>query len=228
MHPDPPRGGDVPDDFEDEQRWVDRQEGSDSPPGYFSGIELLRGRSARDVLKRLIQGDPLELGPRCRDRIEIEGLLLDPSRLHLRAVARVARAARTYHGESELNGWILGWIDVSIRELLEEDREEERAGVLTSRAQDPRYAFVAETLGIEAPLARRACIAFNRLPREVRSAYYAVLILGKTVNRYVAEGNGPPEMVKARIEVAVQAVSNAIGRPFGGRGESGDRRGGSP
>jgi len=62
-------------------------------------------------------------------------------------------------------------------------------------------------------------VAFNFLPDRVRGAYFAVLVQGKTVNRYVAEGHGPPERVKADIEMALRAISDAIGRSR--RGEEG-------
>lgn len=80
-------------------------------------------------------------------------------------------------------------------------------------ADDVRFAFLAETLGIPVALARRACVAFNYLPDRIRGAYYAVLVEGKTVNRYVAEGHGPPERVRADIEAAIRAISDAIGPP---------------
>ena len=73
------------------------------------------------------------------------------------------------------------------------------------------FEFLAETLGIPKALARRACVAFNYQPERVRCAYFAVLVQGKTVNRYVAEGHGPPERVKADIEMALRTISDAIG-----------------
>lgn len=207
--PDEPRPGD-----DEPQSDENAGEPSDEP-----GNALLRGESAREILKRLLDGDPLELGARCRDRIETRAYLLDVARLHLRAVARVARAAQGRDGRMSLGEFIMERIEYSMQELIQEDREEELSGIPCADPEDGRFAFLAETLGIPTALARRACVAFNYLPERVRCAYFAVLVQGKTVNRYVAEGHGPPEKVRADIEMAVQTISDAIGRPKGGWGE---------
>lgn len=184
----------------------------------FPGGEFLRGRSPREILARLVDGDPLEIEARCRERIETLAFLVDPSRTHVRAVARVARAAVRWTGETPLAELLQERIDFSIRELVAEDREEERGGVPPSEPWDPRYTFVSEILGIEPALGRRACIAFNSLPERVRCTYYAIAVLGMSVNRRTAQGYGPPERVKAEVEMAVQTISSAIGRPPGGPG----------
>lgn len=181
-----------------------------------SGNALLRGGSAREILKKIFDGDPLEIEARCRERIETRAYLVDVNRLHLRAVARVARAALGWKGDTSLGEFIMERIDYSAQELIQEDREEELSGIPCADPDDVRFAFLAETLGIPIALARRACVAFNYLPERVRCAYFAVLVQGKTVNRYVAEGHGPPERVKADIEMALRTISDAIGRPRGG------------
>ena len=179
----------------------------------FPGEDILRGKSPREILERLIDGDPLEIEPRCRERLDTLAFLVDLSRTHLRAVARVAHAATRWRGTPPFREWLQERIDFSIRELVTEDREEERAGMLPSEPLDPRYGFVSDVLGIEPELGRRACLAFNSLPDRVRCSYYAVAVLGSTVNDRVAEGYGPPERVRADIKMALQAISRAIGRP---------------
>jgi hypothetical protein len=184
-----------------------------------SGEALLRGKSSREILKRLLEGDPLELEARCREQIERRGYLIDVARLQLRSVARIARAAPGRDGGVPLSEFIAERIDFSTQELIQEDREAELSGIPCADPEDGRFTFLTETLGIPTPLARRACVAFNYLPERVRCAYFAVLVQGKTVNRYVAEGHGPPERVRADIEMAVQTISDAIGRPKGGWGD---------
>jgi len=196
-----------------------RGEGDARDPAGEPGYALLRGGSAREILKRIFDGDPLEIEARCRAQIETRGYLLDVGRLHLRAIARVARAASGWSGDPSLGEFIMERIEYSAQELIQEDREEELSGTPCADPEDVRFAFLAETLGIPMALARRACVAFNYLPERVRCAYFAVLVQGKTVNRYVAEGHGPPERVKADIEMAVQTISDAIGRPRGGEDE---------
>jgi len=178
----------------------------------FPGSDVLSRRSPREVLERLVDGDPFEIRARCVERIHAEAVMVCVRRLHLRSVARVAYAASRYRGEPALDAWLAEHIAFSLRELLEEDREEERLKIPPSRPWDPRYAFLSETLGVEPTLARRACVDFNLLPHDVRCAYFAVLVEGKTIHRYVAEGHGPPDRVRARLKRALQTLGRAIGR----------------
>ena len=206
--PDDAGGGDEP-----------REEGGARGHSPSSEVpEVLRGRSPREILARLVEGDPLEIEARCRERIETLALLVDLQRLHLRTAARVAHAAPSWRGEPPISEWLADRIEVSMRELIREDFEAERSGIPPEKPWDPRYAFVSEALGVEPALARRACVAFNKLPLEVRCVYFAVAVQGKTVNRHVAEGHGPPEKARAQLKMAVQAISKAIGRPLGGEG----------
>lgn len=190
----------------------------DDPPLWFPGKDLFPGRTPREILEHLIDGDPLELGARCQERIETMAYLLDPARLHLRVVARVAHAAARWRGKPALEPWLAERIDFSIRELIDEDREAQRSGIPPEEQWAAGDAFLSEVLGLEPTLARRACVAFNRQPFEVRSAYFAVAVQGKTVRQQAAEGNGEPAAVRANIMKAVRAISEAIGRPFRGPG----------
>lgn len=189
-------------------------QGGDNP---WPGHALLAHRSAKEVLARLIDGDPLEIEARCMARIEHQARFVDVRRLHLRAVARIAHAAPRYRGEPPLDRWIEERIDASMDDLVTEDSEEERSGLPPSQPWDPRYAFLAEALGIEPTLARRACIAFNDQSTEVRRTYFAVVVAKKTIHRYVAEGNGPPEKVKAELQRVLDAIRAAIEPRSGGR-----------
>lgn len=173
--------------------------------------DVLKGSSPRKILERLVDGDPLELAARCQESIEESALLVDPYRLQLRTVARVAHAAPTYRGDPPLTAWIRSRIEQSMQELISEDREEERSGMPPPDVSDPRYEYVSEVLGIETTLARRACVAFNSLPHGVRCAWFAVAVEGMTVNRYVAEGYGPPDRVKRDLKLALTTIARAIG-----------------
>lgn len=200
----PPREpGDRPVDPGDEERVK-------KDPSNYAGHEILSLGSARAILARLIDGDPFEIEARCIERLGALALLLDVRRVHLRTIARVAHAAPRYRGDPPLAQWLAGIVDASAKELVGEDREEARSEVPTNESWDPRYAFLSEAMGIEPTQARRACIAFNVLPIDVRRAYYAVVVEGRTINRYVAEGNGPPDRVRLLLSTAINAIRAAI------------------
>jgi hypothetical protein len=175
--------------------------------------------SARAVLARLIDDDPFEIGPRCVERLRTEALLLSLKQVHLRVVARVAYAAQRYRGTPPLTEWLDQRIVESVDEVLREEREAERGGLPAADAAEPLYRHIANALGTEHALARRACIAFNDLPLAVRHAFFAVVIERKSISRYVAEGNGPPSQVKARLRSATDAIRAATRwRDFGPEG----------
>lgn len=177
----------------------------------YPGRQLLGAGSARDVLHRLIDGDPMEIRPRCLARVRDGAWFVSLDRAHLRAVARVAYAARVYRGTPALDEWLQERIDRSLEELVREEREEERAQTLPGLPIDPLYKYVAAVLGLEIPLARRACVALNSLPLEVRRAFFAVALDRKSIRRYVAEGNGPPTNVQADLKTATDAIQVATG-----------------
>ena len=53
----------------------------------FNALRPDSDEGARDVLPRLVEGDPLELLSRCAEHLAREALLLDLSRLHARSLA---------------------------------------------------------------------------------------------------------------------------------------------
>jgi hypothetical protein len=89
-------------------------------------------------------------------------------------------------------------VDRAIDDALSEDLE--------GTADATSYDFVARVWQVDPDLARRACSVFNGLPDEVRAAYCAVVIDGKSLNRWVAEGHGPPQLARERLERAVTAL----------------------
>jgi hypothetical protein len=165
----------------------------------FPGSEVLSGSSARIVLARIVDGDPLGIVPRSADRIRERALILDGYRVALRAMARTARAALSYRGQPDLDTWLRSRIDESIEDTILEDREEERLALPTDGERSARYEFLSETLGVEPGLTRRMCVLFNDFPDHERRAFCAVIMEGKSINRYVAEGNGPPTKVREML-----------------------------
>jgi hypothetical protein len=200
----------------------------DARPGHdsvsdFPGRAILSAPNSREVLARLMDGDPLEIDARCRERILSRALMLALRRVYLRAVARIAHQGPRYRGVPELDVWLAARIDEALDDLLAEDREEELSGVPPTSPWDPRFAFISETLGIEPALARRACLSFNVLPDEVRHAYFSIAVEGKSLHRYVAEGNGPPSRVREHLNQALAALGLRIDPDQGGSEVSDER-----
>jgi hypothetical protein len=180
-------------------------EGGPIPP-VFPGSELLRGKSSREILGRIVEGDPFGMEERCVNRIRHHAMLLPVRRLALRSLARTATRAGRYQGVPCLADWLNESIDRSIQDLLQEEREEER-NAMPVDAQDPRFTFLEDTLGLPVAQARKACIVFNDLPLEVRRSFQACIVDGKTINRYTAEGNGPPDKVESELRRALTALA---------------------
>lgn len=175
----------------------------------FPGSEFLVGDCAKTVLARLNQGDgdPLEIAEHCRERIAHHAILVSEPRLYLRSIARIAYASMKYAGEPELSAWLNDRIDQGLAELLIEDREAERLGSNGQLDPEQRYTFLTEVLGVDPHVAREAAVVFNDLPDDVRHAFWALVVEGKSLNRHVAEGHGPLTGARARVKRAIIAIS---------------------
>ncbi|MBL8858314.1 MAG: hypothetical protein JNL28_07425 [Planctomycetes bacterium] len=184
--------------------------GQPEPKGEEPWRALFEGRSSREILADLVDGDPLEISPRCAERLLTRCYLLDMERLYFRSVARVAYAGPSYRGAPEFTEFLRERIDASIDELLREDRAEERAGHPVLPGQDARYTFVSQVLGMEVGVTRRGVCHFNVLDERIRHAFFSLVVQAKRFRRYVAEGNGPPERVSDSLRIAFET----LGAPY--------------
>lgn len=173
----------------------------------YPGVEVLGHDRPLEVLRRLSDGDPLGVHGAAETRLIERALLLDLPRLTLRAMARAAVRAPGYLGRPELEHWIGARVDEAISDLLREDREEERRGVPPREPWDNRYAFLSEAMGVDPALARRLCILLNDLEDRPRHAFFHMVVLKKSLRRYVAEGYGPPDRVRESLRVALASLS---------------------
>lgn len=185
--------------------------GSEDGPDGFAWRGLFEGRSPREILVRLLEGDPLGIEVRCEERVRERALLMNPHRLALRAFARTAHAAYSYRGMPPFRDWLQGCIDRAIDDLISEDLEEERRAIPAQLRPDESYPRVFESLGIEPELARRVCIVVNSMDDAMRHAFFAVYVRKVSVNHYVAEGNGPPQVVRALLEAALERLRRLRG-----------------
>ena len=188
----------------------------------FPGSELLTG-TPEEILQRIFDGDPLGLMPRIEERVRKFAILIDEPRIYSATTARIAFDARYFDGDSDVLDWFDHCIDLAVRRLIERDAEEEKSGIPPPKPFDPHWIAMSKMLGIEPPLARRAIQVFHSLPLLTRRTFYALTIEGKSLNRWVAEGHGPPEKVQDRLQYTLIMMSTlgkyGLGGPDGAPGQ---------
>lgn len=188
---------------------ANRTRHSDSKLGAtFPGASLLVAKSAGEVLERLLDGDPLELGPRLAQREIEQAVLIDPQRLIEIALARVAHDAMSYAGEPALGEWLDGCIDKAVETFLQREAEDDADGLPLADPEDPFYNLFAELFGVELPMARTISLHYHALPVESRRTFQAIFVDQKSIHRWVAEGHGPHEHVAAQLRYALEVMSS--------------------
>ncbi|MBK7645319.1 MAG: hypothetical protein IPJ19_20165 [Planctomycetes bacterium] len=169
-------------------------------------FEVFRSASPREILLRIAEGDPLEIAPRCTEFLREEAWLIDAERMTLRSFACTAYAAVGYRGAPPLSEWLHARLHEAARQLLEEEQEAVQSGVPTSRQAEQHLRFLADALGVEFPIARRACVALNSLRREPRRTVWAVLIEGRSASELDRESGRPTGSARAHLVQAVEAI----------------------
>jgi hypothetical protein len=168
---------------------------------------LLAGASPREVLARLLAGDPLGLRGRVALALGDHGYVFDPDRVLLRVAARVARFSARYRGQPELDTWLRGNIDEALLELVEDDREGADAGAASS------LAVLAQPLGLTAQTLHRATIALHTRTLEERRAFRRLVLEVAELDATARElGTSPTEAARAarRALEAVLAVAEEV------------------
>jgi DNA-directed RNA polymerase specialized sigma24 family protein len=158
---------------------------------------LLAGGTPREILCRIVQGDPLELRAHVARRLRADAYVFDADRVHLRALARCARFANRYPGRPDLDEWLDQIVREAIEDLLREDLELARS--LDRDGAEPSAAFtaLARPLGLDPAAMRRACAAFNRLGAADREAFFELLIEGRSLDELArARGEGATELAR--------------------------------
>lgn len=164
---------------------------------------LFEGSSPRDILRRLVDGDPLGLRARCEQRIRLQALLLDVDRLSLRATAHVARHSLAYRGTPPLDVWVAERIRKSLTELLDEDDERSSARAIPTAPRDERLLAIADALGLEPELFARGVATFNRAPFTVRSALCGMLLDGTSPAKWTVANGGTVDSAIASFRRAL-------------------------
>lgn len=134
----------------------------------------LAAGNPREILGRIVKGDPLRLRPTVATALRARWLLLDADRVQLRALALCARFGADYRGRPPLADWLAQQVDRAIDELLEEEAALPADGDY-DRPEDV-HVVLARPLGLPGPAMRRACVAFNACDAADRRAFFALLI----------------------------------------------------
>jgi len=133
----------------------------------------------RDILIRLSEEDPFELRARVPRRCRERAVLLPSTRLVMMTMARMAIAAKSYDGSYPIDEWVETAIDVSLDDMLEEQREEERRGLPVQDSPDALfYHELAEIFICPVVDARMACATLNGLSEDHRHAFHACIAQG--------------------------------------------------
>lgn len=133
---------------------------------------LLAFGGPREVLARIVEGDPLGLRPLIAAQVRARCVFVDADRVQLLALALCARDAPAYRGRPALDEWLLAQVERALDELVQE--ESERLDLPPARGvEEGAFAQLARPLGLEPAELRRSCARFNRLPQESREAFNA-------------------------------------------------------
>ncbi len=154
-----------------------------------SGRALLQGRSPKEILSRIVSGDPLRLRARAGRRLEEQALFLDADRVYLRALALTSRAAPRYRGQPETEEWLAARVDEAIAELLEEGDDAARA--------PGAFESLAKPLGLDPRAMLRACARFHRLPLADRRSFFELVLHARSLDELArASGESATEIAR--------------------------------
>jgi hypothetical protein len=181
---------------------------------------LLAGNSPREVLSRIVQGDPLGVRERVAQRLREDAYLLDADRVHLRCLARCARMAPRYRGSPELPVWIDALVVESVAELLREDAETRRREPSQPARGACAFDALARPLGLDPAAMRQACVGVNRMPREDRKAFYELVIRGRSLDALAQQSGPTPTPIARRAPAVLENVLRAAHAPDQGRNEA--------
>lgn len=173
----------------------------------------------REVLARLVQGDPLGVRGAVANRLRSGCVLLDADRVHLRVVARIARSAARYRGRPGVDEWVDGHVLRILGEVIREDHEAARGRAATGKEASDAFSALAGPLGLDPRSMRKACASFNVLPLADRAAFIDLVLRNRSLDDLARElGEGATQIAR-RARRALDVVLEAA-RPLAGPKES--------
>ena len=151
--------------------------------------DCLRG-SAREVLARLADGDPLGVAARIAQHLTQQRLLMDEHRAFLRCLAFIARASQRYAGRPGIDRWLKEQVVRGVSSLR---------SVGASGEPGARWSELAQTFGLGTEDLDRACARFHALPFEARDAFFSLVLEGQAIEDLVYPGS------RSAVEIATDA-----------------------
>ncbi|MBM3991925.1 MAG: hypothetical protein FJ298_13075 [Planctomycetes bacterium] len=180
---------------------------------------LLSGATPREVLARLMAGDPLGLRARVAAALANEALFLDSDRALLRASAHVARFAPRYRGQPEPEAWLAARVLAAVRELADEEHEGvgregvgQAAGVGQEAALPAPLCELAAKLKLDPLALARACAALNACERVERRAFRALVIEARELDVAARDIGSTPSETGRAARRAIDAALGALER----------------
>ena len=162
----------------------------------------------QEALRQFRLEDPSSLIRRNARRLRQRAYVLDPSRLMVGTLVRVALYRHAYDGKRKKTVWIGARIDETIRDVLRQDIEDEQALHPIAEPLQSRYAFLVNALQIGPRFARRACILMNMLPEPVRKITFEVICMLESKADLAAQGLGSPAEVDERLRAGLQRLAD--------------------
>ncbi|TAJ17471.1 MAG: hypothetical protein EPO68_09510 [Planctomycetota bacterium] len=199
----------------------------DPKPSDAKPARLLHGKP-REILARIVPGDPLALRALIADRLDERHLIADADRLQLQLLIRVARHAAVAGARGELRAWLLARLDPLLDELA--TARDATAKVAVARDAIARDAIArdalardsapsgavesfARSLGLDPPRARRAIAALNACTPEQRRAFHGLVLLRRGLDELARAEQVNASELGRRARAALDAVLHAIGEP---------------
>jgi hypothetical protein len=176
--------------------------------------DLLLTGSAREVLARIVGGDPLAIRARVAARLRARALLIDLERAALRTFALVARDSLQWRRRPDLETFLSERVERALDQLLGEESAAllEPAGPRPASTVPATFDHLARPLGLDPRGLQRACARFHTLAPEVREAFFLVLLEDRSPESLAADRPAAARLAR-RARRALDALRGARPAP---------------
>ena len=168
--------------------------------------ELLGRGNPREILTRIVPGDPLGIRPRAARRVRERALLFEVESVALRALALTAARGPDYRGRPGLEPWLDARVDEALDELLSEEQAGAPRALSAARP-------IAEGLGLRPEAVAGGRARFHALAREDRDAFHRLVLEARPLEEIARELGLGAEVVARRARRGLLAFVAAEVRP---------------